>query len=197
MADELRKIFAGAQIRHLRQTHKLTQANFAKKLGVSTSYLNQIENNNRSLSASIILALFNEFGLNLSELAQDESGRIAVDLGEILSDPVFSETRIQAQELKIAASNAPNMVRAFLDLYAMFEKTRAQLGEVDNRMEQSEASVAPLPYEEVRDYFHYKDNYIDELDQAAEDFAKTMTSSDSQRHPLLADYLRCARNSRG
>ena len=41
----------------------------------------------------------------------------------------------------------------------------------------------------MRDYFHYKDNYIDDLDRAAEAFAKTITGSDRQRYTLLADYL--------
>ena len=122
MTDNLRKIFAGARVRHLRQSHNLTQAEFARKLAISTSYLNQIENNHRSLSASVILALFNGFGFDLSELALDESGKIAVDLGGILADPVFADTRIMPQELKIAASNTPNMVRAFLGLYQVFSE---------------------------------------------------------------------------
>ncbi|MEL7116323.1 MAG: short-chain fatty acyl-CoA regulator family protein [Pseudomonadota bacterium] len=189
MSEDLRKIFAGARVRHLRQSHKLTQAEFAAKLGISTSYLNQIENNNRSLSASVILALFNSFGFDLSELALDESGKIAVDLGEILSDPVFADTRILPQELKIAASNTPNMVRAFLGLYQVFQKTREQLGQLDTTLSETEAAVAPIPYEEVRDYFHYKDNYIDELDREAEAFARTITQSGKQRYVLLADYL--------
>ena len=189
MTDDLRKVFAGARVRHLRQSHDLTQAEFARKLGISTSYLNQIENNHRSLSASVILALFNGFGFDLSELALDESGKIAVDLGEILSDPVFADTRIMPQELKIAASNTPNMVRAFLGLYQVFQKTREQLGQLDTTLSETEAAVAPVPYEEVRDYFHYKDNYIDELDREAESFARAITQSDKQRYVLLADYL--------
>lgn len=189
MTDDLRKVFAGARVRHLRQSHNLTQAEFARKLGISTSYLNQIENNHRSLSASVILALFNGFGFDLSELALDESGKIAVDLGEILSDPVFADTRIMPQELKIAASNTPNMVRAFLGLYQVFQKTREQLGQLDTTLSETEAAVAPVPYEEVRDYFHYKDNYIDELDREAESFARAITQSDKQRYVLLADYL--------
>ena len=81
------------------------------------------------------------------------------------------------------------MVRAFLGLYQIFQKTREQLGQIDNSLAATEATVAPLPYEEVRDYFHYKDNYIDELDREAEAFAKTITRSDKQRYVLLADYL--------
>ena len=189
MTADLKKIFAGAQIRNLRQTQRLTQAEFAQKLGVSTSYLNQIENNNRSLSASVILALFNEFGFDLSQLALDESGRIATDLRQILADPVFAEANIQTQELKIAASNAPNVVHALLGLYQVFQKTREQLGQLDSTLSETEAAVAPVPYEEVRDYFHYKDNYIDELDHVAEAFARTITQRDKQRYVLLADYL--------
>lgn len=189
MAADLKKIFAGAQIRNLRQTHGMTQAEFAQKLGVSTSYLNQIENNNRSLSASVILSLFNEFAFDLSQLALDESGRIAADLRQILADPVFSDVTIQAQELKIAASNAPNVVRALLALYQVFQKSREQLGQLDTTLSETEAAVATVPYEEVRDYFHYKDNYIDELDHEAEAFAHALSGGDKQRHVLIADYL--------
>ena len=53
-----------------------------------------------------------------------------------------------------------------------FQKTREQLGQLDTTLSETEAAVAPLPYEEVRDYFHYKDNYIDELDREAESFAR-------------------------
>ncbi|MEM9475445.1 MAG: short-chain fatty acyl-CoA regulator family protein [Pseudomonadota bacterium] len=189
MPRDLKKIFAGAQIRNLRQKHNHTQAQFAERLGISTSYLNQIENNSRSLSAAVILSLFNEFGFDLSELALDESGRIAVDLRQILADPVFAETNIQPQELKIAASNTPNVVRALLELYAVFERTRTQLGEADQHLESTESSAKALPYEEVRDYFHYKDNYIDELDRAAEVFSRAITGSDNQRFALMAEYL--------
>ena len=189
MADELRKIFAGARIRHLRQSHKMTQAEFAEKLGISNSYLNQIENNNRSLSASVILSLFSNFSFDLSELALDEAGKVTIDLREILSDPVFADVQILPQELKVAASNTPNMVKAFLGLYQVFQKTREQLGQVDSALAQSEASLTPLPYEEVRDYFHYKDNYIDDIDRVAEGFAKTITQRGTERATALADYL--------
>lgn len=189
MTQDLKKIFAGAQIRDLRQKQKLTQAAFAKRLGISTSYLNLIENNSRSLSASVILALFNEFAFDLTALALDESGRVAMDLSQILEDPVFDKANIQKQEIKIAVSSAPNVVRALLELYAVFERTRMQLGEVGQQMESLETSAKTLPYEEVRDYFHYKDNYVDELDRAAENFARSIAVGDKQRHTLLAEYL--------
>ena len=52
-----RKLFIGGKIRAIRTEAELTQAAFAAKLGISTSYLNQIENNQRHVSASVLLAL--------------------------------------------------------------------------------------------------------------------------------------------
>ena len=38
-------------------------------------------------------------------------------------------------------------------------------------MGREDARVQPSPWEEVRDFFHYCDNYIDAVDHAAEHFA--------------------------
>jgi len=189
MANTGRKIFAGARIRLLRQSLNLTQAVFAQQISISTSYLNQIENNQRALSGSVILSLVDAFDFDLTELALDGAGKVSVDLQEILTDPVFADNDVLTQEIKIAATNAPNVTKAFLDLYGMFQKSREQLGKVDNALKDRESSLAPLPYEEVRDHFHYNDNYIDDLDRAAETFALSINRSGADRQADLVDYL--------
>jgi XRE family transcriptional regulator, fatty acid utilization regulator len=188
--NESRKIFAGARIRILRQGLDLTQAAFAEQIGISTSYLNQIENNQRALSGSVILALVDAFKFDLSELALDGTGKVAVDLREVLTDPIFAELDVLTQEIKVAATNAPNVTKALLDLYRMFQKSREQLGKVDDSLKDREGSLAPLPYEEVRDYFHYNDNYIDELDRTAEAFAEGLEKGGAGRQADLTKYLR-------
>ncbi len=50
-----RKIFAGIKLRALREQQKLTQAEFAMRLDISTSYVNQLENNQRPVTAAIML----------------------------------------------------------------------------------------------------------------------------------------------
>jgi len=52
-----RKVFAGRKIRLIRTERGLTQAAFAAQLGISTSYLNQLENNQRHVTAPVLLAL--------------------------------------------------------------------------------------------------------------------------------------------
>ena len=53
----VQKLYAGAELRDLRRMLGLTQKKFAARLGVSLPHLNQIENNNRPVSSSILLAL--------------------------------------------------------------------------------------------------------------------------------------------
>jgi hypothetical protein len=189
MAEGARKIFAGAHVRNLRQNRSLTQAELARKLGISTSYVNQIESNQRSLSAAVILGLVDQFDFDLSGLILDDSGKIAVELQDVLSDPIFADMKVLGQELKVAANNTPNLTEAFLHLYKVFQSTRVQLGQVDSALPSNETSFAPLPYEEVRDYFHRKDNYIDELDRAAERFSDTLEKSGSDRLDEITAHL--------
>ena len=47
------KLYAGGQIHTLRSTRGLTQAEMAKMLELSPSYLNQLENNQRPLLSLI------------------------------------------------------------------------------------------------------------------------------------------------
>ena len=51
MATAQKKIFAGARVRRLRRELGLTQMAMAEDLGISPSYLNLIERNQRPLSA--------------------------------------------------------------------------------------------------------------------------------------------------
>ena len=49
------KTFVGNKLRLLRREHGHTQAQMAESLGVSPAYINQIENNQRTLSLSCLL----------------------------------------------------------------------------------------------------------------------------------------------
>jgi len=85
------KLYAGAKLREIRARLALTQKTFADKLGVSLPYLNQMENNHRPVSAAVVLALAQEFGLDVTELTVGESERLVSDMREALADPVFAK----------------------------------------------------------------------------------------------------------
>lgn len=169
-----RKLYAGAKLRELRGRLGLTQKDFAAKLGVSLPYLNQMENNNRPVSTTVVLALAQEFGFDVTELGQGDAERLVSDMREALADPVFGEHAPPLADLRLTASNAPALARAFLDLHRSYRQTHERLASLDEALGREGAQLQPSPWEEVRDFFHYCDNYIDAVDRAAEHFAQML-----------------------
>lgn len=171
MDKSSRKLFAGAQMRNLRNSENLSQKDCAARLGISASYLNQIENNQRPLTAAVILALVEEFKADISKFTSDDSSRKLSDLREILHDPVFKGATPSLQELKIATSNSPEFTSAFLALHNAYQSIQEQLASLDDILKNQDSTLQAQPYEEVRDFFHYENNYIDVLDRQAEEFS--------------------------
>lgn len=164
------KLYAGAKLRELRGRLSLTQRSFADKLGVSLPYLNQMENNHRPVSATVVLALAQEFGLDVTELNAGEGERLVSDMREALADPVFVKTTPPLADLRLAASNAPALARAFLDLHRAYRQSHERLASLDEALGREDTALRASPWEEVRDFFHYCDNYVDAVDRAAEHF---------------------------
>ncbi|WP_413872034.1 helix-turn-helix domain-containing protein [Albidovulum sp.] len=165
------KLYAGAKLRETRARLGLTQKAFATKLGVSLPYLNQMENNHRPVSAAVVLALAGEFGLDVTELSAGDAERLVSDMREALADPVFADTMPPLADLRLAASNAPMLARAFLELHRAYRQNHERLASLDEALGREGGATRASPWEEVRDFFHYCDNYIDAVDRAAERFA--------------------------
>ena len=164
-----RKTYAGAKLREIRQRLGLTQTAFAKSLGVSLSYLNQMERNHRPISRATVLALA-EQGFDIAPLDANETARLIADMREALADPVFDQTPALA-ELEVLAANAPKLARSFLTLHRAHRAANERLAALDDRIGREDSVAGRSPWEEVRDFFHYCDNYIDAVDRAAEGFA--------------------------
>lgn len=169
----VQKLYVGAKLREFRSRLALTQKDFAAKLGVSLPYLNQMENNNRPVSSAVILALAQEFGFDVTELGHGDTERLITDMREALADPVFTDTPPLA-DLRLVASNAPALARSFLELHRAYRQTHERLASLDEALGREGSQLQPSPWEEVRDFFHYCDNYIDAVDRAAEHFSQSL-----------------------
>ena len=178
-----RKTYAGPRLSEIRARLGLTQTAFAKGLGVSLSYLNQMERNHRPLSRTALIGLSEAYGVDIRVFETDETDRLAADLSEALADPVFAERPGRA-EIEILAANAPRLAHAFLTLHRAHRGAQERLAALDDRLGRAEALT---PWEEVRDFFHYCDNYIDPIDRAAERFASRAEGAD--RAAAFADWL--------
>ena len=171
MAKE--KLYAGAKLRSFRRRLDLTQREFAGKLDISLPYLNQMENNNRPLSGAVILGLAQVFGFDVTELASGDTTRLVHDMREALADPVFGNDMPNLADLRMTANNAPDLARAFLQLHQAYRQSNERLASLDDALGRADPGQQSSPWEDVRDFFHYCDNYIDAVDHAAEKLATT------------------------
>jgi len=170
----MRKAFMGVRLRRLREERQLTQQALASRLGISLSYLNQIENNQRPLTLSVLLKLNAAFGIDLELFSEDDEARLIADLREALSDPMIGET-IATAELHALAANMPAIGRSLVALHRRYRRALEQSAALATRLgddrQDRPALAISTPFEEVRDLFYAHHNYIGELDEAAEHIA--------------------------
>ena len=192
MAESL---MLGTKVRSLRRREHLTQAQLAKRLGVSASYLNLIENNRRPLTANLLLKLAQEFSIDLASFGSSEDARLVSDLREAFSDPLFDGVAVTPQDLNEVASSVPHMAGAVLKLYRTYRETRTSAEMFADQLSQhgaSEAMVVGNPTEEVNDLLQRHGNYFHQVEQAAEQVWKDANLEPSDVYGGLIEYL--ARN---
>ncbi|MBF9032067.1 DUF2083 domain-containing protein [Rhodobacterales bacterium HKCCE3408] len=181
-----RKIYAGAKLRELRTRLGLTQKAFAARLGLSLPYLNQMENNNRPVSTAVVLGLARDFGYDVAELGSGDTERLVSDMSEALADPVFTDGAPALADLRLAAANAPALARAFLELHRAYRGAHERLASLDEALGREGTAAGPSPWEEVRDFFHYCDNYIDAVDRAAERLGRAGDAAEAAASALAS-----------
>ena len=89
--DDGKKLFVGPRFRRIRQQLGLSQTQIAEGLGISPSYINLIERNQRPVTAQILLRLAETYDLDLRDLATADEDRFFAELNEIFSDPLFRQ----------------------------------------------------------------------------------------------------------
>ncbi|AYG66053.1 short-chain fatty acyl-CoA regulator family protein [Rhizobium sp. CCGE531] len=183
------KLYIGRRVRELRISNDATQVQFAERLGISVSYLNQIESNQRPVSAAVLLALADKFKIDLSDLSGGENDRLLSALAEALTDPLFSAYGANLQELKLVAQNAPGIAHALIAAHQAYRHNSERLASIDDTLGRVTAAVEQTPYEEVRDYFHFMDNYIHEIDMMAEKLAAEIGIGEQDSYTVLSSHL--------
>lgn len=182
------KLYIGRRIRELRQQHNNTQTQFAERIGISLSYLNQIENNQRPVSAAVLLTLAEKFQIDISRFSTSEDDRLLSALTDTLMDPVFKTWQPGLQEMRLITQNAPGFAYALISCHQAYRLATEQLASADGKL--SIGEMAELsPYDEVRDFFYFVENYLHKLDKAAETLSVTINLADGDSYRVLADYL--------
>lgn len=178
----MRKIYMGVRLRRLREERGLTQAALARLLGLSASYLNQLEQNQRPLTMRVLLLLSETLGVDARSFSEDEQARMVAALREVAdtmpASPVGGrdEARISQAEIEEIASSMPAVGRALIQLHRRHREALERLeaaAEVaypdqDGRAPRGGIALPAQPYEEARDFFFTHHNHFAELDMRAE-----------------------------
>jgi XRE family transcriptional regulator, fatty acid utilization regulator len=167
------KIFAGPRVRRLRNRIRLTQTAMAEGLGISPSYLNLIERNQRPLTVQLILKMASAYKIDVEEL-QGESGSTAGDLRQVFTDPLLAGEIPAGEELAEVVELAPNAAQGMVKLYRAYREQAARLSDLAGLLAQAghdpALSGARLPMDEVRDALETQPNHHPAIDAAAEAF---------------------------
>jgi predicted transcriptional regulator/transcriptional regulator with XRE-family HTH domain len=190
------KLFIGRKVRELREANKATQAAFGERLGISTSYLNQIENNQRPVSAAVLLSLAEKFQIDIASISSGDGDRLLSALTEALADPLFDAYSPTLQELKLVTQNASGFAHALIACHQAYRRNSEQLASFDDRLGRANTFAEPTPYEEVRDFFHFVDNYIHDLDLTAEKLASDLGIPDRDAGAVLPGRLEASHGVR-
>jgi predicted transcriptional regulator/transcriptional regulator with XRE-family HTH domain len=183
------KIFAGPRIRRIRNAKGLTQTAMAEGLGISPSYLNLIERNQRPITVQLILKLASTYGVEAAELQGEARGSIAA-LKEVFSDPLLAGELPGDQELVEIAEGAPNAAAAVIKLFRAYREQAERLSDLSEIMAREGKTTAVsgtrLPIDEVHEVFERRPNHFASIEDEAEAFTKLLEPGDDLGGALKA-----------
>ena len=175
----------GRTVRRLRQEQGLTQQSLAARLGISASYLNLIEHEQRAVTASLLIKLAETLQVDFAALSGSQERQLEASLREVFADPLLDQP-VAAADLAALATASPAASRAVLALYRALRVAR----------EESSGLALPsgrrvlLPNEETRDAFHERSNHFPDIETAAEAVSGHLPGPPAERDHAIADRLR-------
>lgn len=169
-------LLAGPALRRLRKREGLTQAAMASLLGISPSYLNLIERNQRPLSARVLVQVIERFDFDPRSLREDDNIGGLDGLVRRMGDKRFADLGIDREEVQEFLAAAPQVAAAFARLY--------DSGGSGERIVTEDAAAA------ARRAIERWQNHFPDLDHAAEHLADELRLSRGEISAGLSERLR-------
>src|ERR1700722_5364097 len=165
------KARVGVRLRRFREERGLTQAALASALGISPSYVNQLESSQRPMTATVLLKLASVYDADLSQFSAEDADRLVAQLRDVLTDPSVGE-QISMAEIRELAASMPAVGRYVIELHRRYRHGRDVNETILTRIDAGAAGAMsvppPMAQEEVQELFYARRNYFPALDLAAE-----------------------------
>lgn len=177
----------GRTVKRLRKDKGLSQQALAVRLGISPSYLNLIEHDQRAITASLLLKLADTLGVDLPTLSGTQEKQLEHRLREVLSDPLLGLDSAPDEEIAAISGSSPTVVRAMLALYRAWRVAR----EDSSGISLPSGRRVQVPNEEASDFFDDRANHFPELESAARHLGESLGNvKPVDMNHALADRLR-------
>jgi len=186
----MQKTYIGPHLRRLRLERGETQAQMGKALGISTSYVNLLEKNERSISVAVMLKLFDVYGVDWREIAEDDDTTVLADLRAAVQDPLFEGHRPDLAQLRAAQTHSPDLAACLLQLHRAYSAATDQLLSMAGGSNEAGSLLASSPEAVVHDFFRRNRNHFPGLEAAAETFWDGRHIPADELYPALKARLR-------
>jgi XRE family transcriptional regulator, fatty acid utilization regulator len=117
----------------------------------------------------VLLALTERFDLSAQYFSSDTDARLVADLSDVFTETA-AERALSRAQIEEFVARMPEIGRSLVAVHRRLRDATEELEGYRSRAsaETSQAPERPMPFEEVRDFFYDRNNYIGDLDVAAE-----------------------------
>lgn len=158
------RIIFGLKLKQLRQERNFNFADFAKKTGISVSYLNEIEKGKKYPKEDKVQLLADGLSVSVSELTSLKLGKNLNPVAELLSSNFLNELPLELFDIELSKvveiiANAPAKVGAFISTLVEISRNYALAEE-------------NFYFGALRSYLELHNNYFEDIEQAVAAFAE-------------------------
>ena len=181
----------GHKIKSKRRKLGISQADMAKKLYISPSYLNLIESGKRKVNVDLLLKLSNELGIEISDISKKTDTNLYQNLMDVLGDNLFEDLDITNFDIKEIVNSNPLIAKALVKLGDNYKKKNQDIvSKVENISGKFiDNQKNSFPGEVVSDFIQENENYFPKLEEFANGIFSEIQNNNRTSYLPLCEYL--------
>jgi len=181
----------GHKIKSKRRKLGILQADMAKKLYISPSYLNLIESGKRKINVDLLLKLSNELGIEMSDISKKIDTNLYQNLMDVLGDNLFEDLDITNFDIKEIVNSNPLIAKALVKLGDNYKKKNIDIvSKVENISGKFiDNQKNSFPGEVVSDFIQENENYFPKLEEFANGIFSEIQNNNRTSYLPLCEYL--------
>ncbi|ODT65062.1 MAG: hypothetical protein ABS75_33015 [Pelagibacterium sp. SCN 63-23] len=124
----------GFRISNRRKSLKISQAELARRVGISPSYLNLIENNKRDIGGSLLQRIALQLQIDIDDLTGQAEQKLLTELEEAYADPMVESLPFQPDERRQMVAQYPASAMALARLHRAYAGAMASADAYADRL---------------------------------------------------------------